>query len=66
MRTFLNDLKVEAIKFLWSIKVSIGYFVICSECDADEIVLTKESARKFYSKHGGMHRHPSRRFNLVA
>lgn len=66
MRTFLNDLRVSFIKTLWSMKVPVGYFVICETCDADEIILTKESVRKFHALHAGMHRHPSRRLNLVA
>ena len=62
----LNDLTIKVIMFLWSIKVPVGHFVLCDTCDADDIVLTKENARKFHALHGGMHRHPSRRFNLVA
>jgi hypothetical protein len=65
VRTFLNDSRVSLIKTLWSMKVPVGHFVICHNCDADDIVLTKESARKFYSKHGGMHRHPSATYTVV-
>ena len=62
----LNDLTIKVIMFLWSIKVPVGHFVICETCDADDIVLTKENARKFHSLHGGMHRHPSKNFKLIA
>ena len=62
----LNDFTIQVIMFLWSIKVPVGHFVICETCDADDIVLTKENVRKFQALHGGMHRHPSRNFKLIA
>jgi len=52
--------------FLLNLKIRFGMAVICDECDADDIVMTKRSVRKFYNLHSGMHRHPAGRLKLVS
>jgi hypothetical protein len=59
--TFLQNRKTE----LW-VYFNIGQFVICHNCDADEVIILKRNARRFYKLHGAMHRHPSARYVVVA